>query len=173
MLCSVFSCVWFFVTPWTVAHQAPLFIGFPRQDIGVGYYFLLQGIFPTQGSNPHLLCLLHCRKILYLLSHQGSHLLKYSWFKMLCQFLLHSKVIQLYLYIFFFIFYGLSLDIQYCTLCHIVGPCCLSMLYIKVCICWSQTPNPSISQPSLATTSLFPILWDCLCFVEMFPCVIF
>ena len=30
---------------------------------------LLQGIFPTQGSNPGLL---HCRQILYLLNHQGS-----------------------------------------------------------------------------------------------------
>ena len=35
----------------------------------VGSHFLLQGIFPTQGSN---LCLLHCGQILYLLSHQGS-----------------------------------------------------------------------------------------------------
>ena len=32
-------------------------------------HFLLQGIFPTQGSNPSLL---HCRGILYYLSHQGS-----------------------------------------------------------------------------------------------------
>ena len=31
-------------------------------------HFLLQGIFPTQGSN---LDLLHCRQILYHLSHQG------------------------------------------------------------------------------------------------------
>ena len=30
---------------------------------------LLQGIFPTQGSNPGLL---HCRRILYHLSHQGK-----------------------------------------------------------------------------------------------------
>ena len=35
----------------------------------VGSLSLLQGIFPTQGSNPGLL---HCRKILYQLSHQGS-----------------------------------------------------------------------------------------------------
>ena len=33
--------------------------------------FLLQGIFPTQGSTPYLLCFLHCRWILYLVSHQG------------------------------------------------------------------------------------------------------
>ena len=36
---------------------------------GVGCHALLQGIFPTQGSNPGLL---HCRRILYYLSHQGS-----------------------------------------------------------------------------------------------------
>ena len=34
--------------------------------------FLLQGNFPTQGSNLRLLCLLHCRQILYPVSHQGS-----------------------------------------------------------------------------------------------------
>ena len=33
--------------------------------------FLLQRIFLTQGSNLHLLCLLHCRWILYPLSHRG------------------------------------------------------------------------------------------------------
>ena len=33
-------------------------------------HFLLQGIFPTQESNPGLL---HCRQTLYCLSHQGSH----------------------------------------------------------------------------------------------------
>ena len=36
---------------------------------GVGSYSLLQGIFPTQGSNPGLL---PCRQLLYCLSHQGS-----------------------------------------------------------------------------------------------------
>ena len=38
----------------------------------MGCHFLLQGIFPTQGSNEHLLCLLHYKWILYPLSHQGS-----------------------------------------------------------------------------------------------------
>ena len=32
---------------------------FPGKNIGVGFHFLLQGIFPTQGSNTYLLCLLH------------------------------------------------------------------------------------------------------------------
>ena len=34
--------------------------------------FLHQGIFLIQGLNLDLLCLLHCRQILYLLSHWGS-----------------------------------------------------------------------------------------------------
>ena len=32
---------------------------YPGKNTGVGFHFLLQGIFPTQGSNPHLLRLLH------------------------------------------------------------------------------------------------------------------
>ena len=35
----------------------------------MGFYFLFQGIFPTQESN---LSLLLCRQILYQLSHEGS-----------------------------------------------------------------------------------------------------
>ena len=44
----------------------------PGKNTGVGSHFLLQGIFPTQGLKPHLLGLLHCRWILYPLSHRGS-----------------------------------------------------------------------------------------------------
>ena len=55
--------------PHRVAHQAPLSMDFPRKNTGVGCHFLLQGIFPTQESNPGLL---HCRQILYCVSHQGS-----------------------------------------------------------------------------------------------------
>ena len=51
-------------TPWTIAHQTPLSMGFSRQEhwsekkktTGVGCHSLLQGIFPTQELNP---CLLH------------------------------------------------------------------------------------------------------------------
>ena len=39
------------------------------KNTGVGCHALLQGIFPTQGSNPGLQ---HCRQILYQLSHEGS-----------------------------------------------------------------------------------------------------
>ena len=39
--------------------QAPLSMGFPGKNTGVDCCALLLGIFPTQGLNPHLLCLLH------------------------------------------------------------------------------------------------------------------
>ena len=42
----------------------------PGQNTGMGSLSLLQGIFPTQGSN---LGLLHCRRILYQLSYKGNH----------------------------------------------------------------------------------------------------
>ena len=57
---------------WTVAHQTPLSMGILQARMQErGCCALLQGIFPTQGWNPGLL---HCRQILYCLSHQGSPL---------------------------------------------------------------------------------------------------
>ena len=41
----------------------------PGRNTGVGYHALLQGFFLTQGLNPGLL---HCRQILYYLSHHGG-----------------------------------------------------------------------------------------------------
>ena len=43
------------VTPRTVVCQAPLSMGFSRQEYWVGSHFFLQGVFLTQGSNPGLL----------------------------------------------------------------------------------------------------------------------
>ena len=44
-----------FSTPWTVVHQAPLSMGFSRQEHWSGLPFPSPGDLPTQGSNPHLL----------------------------------------------------------------------------------------------------------------------
>jgi len=49
-----FSRIQLFTTLWTVAHQAPLSMGFSRQECWNGLTCLLQRIFPTQGSNMHL-----------------------------------------------------------------------------------------------------------------------
>ena len=42
------SCVWLFVTPWTVAHQAPLSMGFSRQEYWSGVPCPPPGDLPTQ-----------------------------------------------------------------------------------------------------------------------------
>ena len=52
------SSPWTLYSPWNS----------PGQNTGVGSLSLLQGTFPTQGSNPGLL---YCRWILYQLSHKG------------------------------------------------------------------------------------------------------
>ena len=51
-----------------VTQSCPTLCG-PGQNSGMGSPLLLQGIFPTQGSNPGLL---RCRWILYQLSYEGS-----------------------------------------------------------------------------------------------------
>ena len=57
-LLSRFSHVWHFVTLWAVACQAPLSMGFSRQEYWSGCHYVLQRIFPTQGLNPHQDCIL-------------------------------------------------------------------------------------------------------------------
>ena len=50
-------------TPWTVARRLLCLWDFPGRNTGVGYHFLLQGIFLTQGWNP---CLLNCKQVFYI-----------------------------------------------------------------------------------------------------------
>ena len=83
--CSVISDS---LKPWTVALQAPWDFqwrnfpwsgpwGFLGKNTGVGCHFLLQGIFLTQGLNPHLL---HWQVDSLPLSHQGSPIVVYLQF---------------------------------------------------------------------------------------------
>ena len=64
------SRVQLFAAPWTAAHQAAW--DSPGKNTGVGCHALLQGIFPTQGSNSCLLYLLHCSRIFYPLNHREA-----------------------------------------------------------------------------------------------------
>ena len=68
--CESLSHVWLSATPWTVAHQDPLSMGFSRPEHWSGLSCPSLGgkggVFPTQGSNPGLL---HCKQLLYYLSH--------------------------------------------------------------------------------------------------------
>ena len=64
---KLLSGVRLFMTPWTVAYQAPLSMGFSRQEFWSGLPLPSRGIFPTQGLN-HIV-----GRRFYHLSHQGSH----------------------------------------------------------------------------------------------------
>ena len=80
MICCVCSVVSdSFATPWIVAHQVPLSMGFPRQDYWSGLPFPPPGIFPTQESN---LCLLYYHAL--PLSHLGSPVWYAMLFKLEC-----------------------------------------------------------------------------------------
>ena len=50
--CQLLSRVWLFATPWTVAHQAPLSMGFPRQECWSGWPLLFPGDLPDPGIEP-------------------------------------------------------------------------------------------------------------------------
>ena len=74
---SHFSHVQLFATPWSVTPQSFLSIGFSRQELWSGLPFPPPGDLPHPPRNRTLVSctadsLLHCRWILYRLSHQGS-----------------------------------------------------------------------------------------------------
>ena len=49
---KLLSCVQLFATPWAVAHQAPLFLEFYRQEYWSGLLFPSPGILPDPGIKP-------------------------------------------------------------------------------------------------------------------------
>ena len=72
------SRVQLFVTPWMVAHQAPLSMEFPRQEYWSRLLCPPPGDLPdpTQGSNS---CLLHWQVDSLQLSHLGSPVMRYTF----------------------------------------------------------------------------------------------
>ena len=67
----VFSCVQLFVTLWTVAHQASLSMGFPRQEYWSGLPFPSLGDLPNPGIEPTSPMSPVLQADFLLLSHQG------------------------------------------------------------------------------------------------------
>ena len=92
---------------------------FPGKISGVSCHALLQGIFLTQGLNPHLLCLLCCRWILHPLSDTGKPSYTHTRTRThrLLHILFHYRLLQ---------------DTEYSFLCYTVGPCWLSIFCIVI-----------------------------------------
>ena len=100
--CQSLSPVWLFAIPRTWALQAPLSMGFSRQEQRRGYSLPSSGDLPNPGIEPHLS---HCRQILFYLSHQGSLSLFTIW-----PFQFHSGHFKLsFLYSYFPLFQSLHL----------------------------------------------------------------
>ena len=72
---SLFSRVQLFVTLWTIAHQALLSLGFSRQEYWRELPVPPPGDLPDQGLKPGIL---HCRQILYQLSHREAQTIEQS-----------------------------------------------------------------------------------------------
>ena len=57
MVFLIVSAVQFFVTPWTITHQPPLFLGLPRQEYWNGLPFPFLAALPDPGIEPTSLAL--------------------------------------------------------------------------------------------------------------------
>ena len=80
LMLSCFSHVWLFVTPWTIACQAPLSMRFSRQEYWTGLPCPPLGDLPDLGIKPCLLCLLHWQTGSSPLSQPGKPLqMNNSW----------------------------------------------------------------------------------------------
>ena len=69
---KLLSHVRFFATQWTVAYQAPLYMGFSRQEYWSGLSFPPPGDLPNSGIELHILSLLYWQADSLPLSHLGS-----------------------------------------------------------------------------------------------------
>ena len=97
-----------FATPWAVARQAPLSVGFPRQEYWSGLPFSSPGDLPDPGIEPVSLVSPALAGGFFTISiHTRSHilcvcvlffLLEYDCFTMLCYFLLYNEMNHPYVY---------------------------------------------------------------------------
>ena len=145
-------------------------------NTGVGRHFLLQGIFPTQESNPGLP---HCRQMLYRLSHQGRYYISsgdhLAYDGIVTQQQLKSKYSQLHyiLYSQIIIFHRhkhhqkVSISLTFTTsrkkATKLLQATWFGSMYQNQKHSWLLKKNPSIvhSQPSVSTVTLY--LWFHIC----------
>ena len=81
---SHFSCVQPFVTLWTVSTRLLCLWNSPGKNTRVSCHSFLQGIFPTQGLNPCLLCPLHWQAVALPLAPPGCIKIT-SWMMIIVQ----------------------------------------------------------------------------------------
>ena len=134
------------MTPWTVAYQAPLSMGFSRQEYWSGLPFPSPGDPPDPGIK---LGFPHCRQTLYRLSHQGSP--KEKWKFQLTNITGNFK----------------DGWIQGLEWCQLVDERVFSTAHVCVSVCPSSSPltspAPSSSLPRSISALRAPALRQALC----------
>ena len=129
----VYNSLWSHGSPWNS----------PSQNTGVGSCSFLQGIFPTQGSNPGLW---HCKQILYQLSSKGS-LLNIG----VCSL---SLLQGIYLFLVYSQIYATFIIVNFTYL-----------LLVHCAVCWILVPWPGIEPGPSAVKAQSPNYW----FAREFP----
>ena len=140
----ILSHVWFFVTLWTVAHQAPLSMGFSRPEYWSGLPFHFPEDLPDPGINLHLL---HCKQILYatppfislsIISSRSIHVVSNGKISFLLWLICHIYIIRHYIYIYIYIYMSFlihsSIDGHLGWL-HILAIVNNAAMTISVCVC--------------------------------------
>ena len=80
MCAQPFSCVRLFATPWTVAHQTPLSMGFSRQEYWNGLPFPSPGVHSNPGIKPVFPVTPALQADSIPLSHWGSPNMEHNWY---------------------------------------------------------------------------------------------
>ena len=133
---SRFSYVWLFEIPWTVACQAPLSMGFSRQEYWSGLPCPSSGDLPDPGVEPRSPAL---QQILYHLNHQGS---PYTHILCLCNYL------PMYLF----------LKFLYIIFSNLMAQCTAGTFYLEQQYCSGQSISPlSTLRQSLSISYLICI----------------
>ena len=129
---QLLSCVQLFVTPWTVAHQAPLHGIYQARILECVAISSTRGIFMTQGLNPCLLQILHLQVDSLPLSHLG---IPFTWilsWKNVC-------LMTHFLEIWFLSFQGNMLIIWQIYPCWVMWYCWLNDHLVTTSVIWGRS----------------------------------
>ena len=137
----------------TLSHRKPTFIAFPLSRTAFEWHLKkMFSLVRVTNRRKHSFPLMpplwpSYAKVRCSISLKRFFVLKYSWFTMLCQFLLYNKVTPLYIHIHTYHSFShaifrhvTSQETGYRSLSCTAGPHCEFILNGIVCIYWSQTP---------------------------------